>query len=191
MGDPGSIPGSRRSPGEGNGNPLQYPCLENFTDRGAWWATVHGQRSLGGYRPWGCKELDMTEWIISASSPLKVISPPKIKLKYIFWLGVRQCQGNTLKICWQRKKIKNMVLRYLIFSVLNSRTRFKWQICFNVLALCIWKTEIWYLTITLIFRITQHSFSVYTPHSVTWQPQAFYQSPCTCPLTLSLSNLIQ
>ena len=125
MGDPGSIPGSRRSPGEGNGNPLQYPCLENFTDRGAWWATVHGQRSLGGYRPWGCKELDMTEQIISASSPLKVISPPKIKLKYIFWLGVQQCQGNTLKICWQRKKIKNMVLRYLIFSVLNSRTRFK------------------------------------------------------------------
>ena len=36
--DPGSIPGSGRSPGEGNGNPLQYSCL----DRGAWWATVHG-----------------------------------------------------------------------------------------------------------------------------------------------------
>ena len=41
-GDPGSIPGSGRSPGEGNGNPLQYSCLENSTDRGAWWATVHG-----------------------------------------------------------------------------------------------------------------------------------------------------
>ena len=84
MGDPGSIPGSRRSPGEGNGNPLQYPYLENFMDRGAWWATVHAQRSLGGYRPWVFKELDMTERIISASSPRKVISPPKIKLKYIF-----------------------------------------------------------------------------------------------------------
>ena len=42
MGDPGSIPGSGRSPGEGNGNPLQYSCLENSMDRGAWWATVHG-----------------------------------------------------------------------------------------------------------------------------------------------------
>ena len=42
MGDPGSIPGWRRSPGEGNGNPLQYSCLENPMDRGAWWATVHG-----------------------------------------------------------------------------------------------------------------------------------------------------
>ena len=40
--DPGSIPGSRRSPGEGNGNPLQYSCLENLMDRGAWQATVHG-----------------------------------------------------------------------------------------------------------------------------------------------------
>ena len=40
-GDPGSIPGSGRSPGGGNGNPLQYSFLENPMDRGAWWATVH------------------------------------------------------------------------------------------------------------------------------------------------------
>ena len=41
-GDLGLIPGSRRSPGEGNGNPFQYSCLENPMDRGAWRATVHG-----------------------------------------------------------------------------------------------------------------------------------------------------
>ena len=41
-GDPCSIPGLGRSPGEGNGNPLQYYCLENPMDRGAWQATVHG-----------------------------------------------------------------------------------------------------------------------------------------------------
>ena len=41
-GDLGSIPGSEQSPGEGNGNPLQYSCLENSKDRGAWRATVHG-----------------------------------------------------------------------------------------------------------------------------------------------------
>ena len=41
-GDPGSIPGWGRSPGEGNGNPLQYYCLKNPMDRGAWQATVHG-----------------------------------------------------------------------------------------------------------------------------------------------------
>ena len=50
-GGAGSIPGSGRSPGEGNGNPLQYSCLEN----------PHGQRSLVGYSPWGHKELDVTK----------------------------------------------------------------------------------------------------------------------------------
>ena len=51
MGDPGSIPGLGRSPGEGNGNPLQYFFPGEF----------HGQRSLVGCSPWGCKELDTTE----------------------------------------------------------------------------------------------------------------------------------
>ena len=41
-GDPDSIPGSGRSPGEENGNPFQYSCLENSMDRGAWRATVYG-----------------------------------------------------------------------------------------------------------------------------------------------------
>ena len=50
-GEVGSIPGSGRSPGEGNGNPLQYSCLENPRDRGAWQATVHGV----------AEELDMTK----------------------------------------------------------------------------------------------------------------------------------
>ena len=120
-GDPGSIPGLGRSPGEGHSNPLQYSCLVISMDRGAWWATVHGvlnlqdytvisfpgdtsgkehlcqgrkwktrgfdpwvrkipwrrtrqptpaflpgeshgQRSLVGYSPRGCKESNMTEW---------------------------------------------------------------------------------------------------------------------------------
>ena len=45
--DPASIPGSGRSPGEGNSNPLQYSCLENPMGRGACWATVHG-----GHKSW-------------------------------------------------------------------------------------------------------------------------------------------
>ena len=51
MGDSCLIPGLGRFPGGGHGNPLQYSCLEN----------PHGQRSLAGYSPWGCKESDMTE----------------------------------------------------------------------------------------------------------------------------------
>ena len=50
--DPSLIPGSGRSPGEGHGNPLQYSCLENPMNRGAWRAAVHA---------WGCKESDRTE----------------------------------------------------------------------------------------------------------------------------------
>ena len=53
IGDPGSIPGSGRSPGEGSGNPLQNSCLVNSMDRGA-----NGQRTDGS---WGPKELDMTK----------------------------------------------------------------------------------------------------------------------------------
>ena len=49
VGDQGSIPWSERSPGEGNGYPLQYSCLENPMDREAWWVTVHGvAKSLTG-----------------------------------------------------------------------------------------------------------------------------------------------
>ena len=49
-GDVDSIPGLGRSPGRGNGSPLQYSCQE-----------FHGQRSLAGYSPWGLKELDMAQ----------------------------------------------------------------------------------------------------------------------------------
>ena len=45
--DLGSIPGSGKPSGEGNGNPLQYSCLENPMDRGAWWAKVHGAARVG------------------------------------------------------------------------------------------------------------------------------------------------
>ena len=69
-GDMGSIPGFGRSPGERKGYLLQYSCLENPTDRGTLWATVHGvtksrtrlkRLSMHAYSPWGHKESDMTE----------------------------------------------------------------------------------------------------------------------------------
>ena len=49
-GDVSSILGLGRSPGEGNGNPLQYTCLENPMDRRTWWATVHGVAKVGHNR---------------------------------------------------------------------------------------------------------------------------------------------
>ena len=56
-GEAGSIPVLGRFPGRGNGNPLQYACLGNPTDRGAWWATVHG-----------VTELDIAEWLSTHAS---------------------------------------------------------------------------------------------------------------------------
>ena len=53
-GDPGSIPGAGRSPGEGNGNPLQYSCLENSMDREAW--RVQASQSPGGHKESGKTE---------------------------------------------------------------------------------------------------------------------------------------
>ena len=62
VGEPGSTPGSGRSPGEGNGNPLQYSCLDNSIDRGAW----------GCNSPWGCKEPDTAEWLTLSLFLLKI-----------------------------------------------------------------------------------------------------------------------
>ena len=61
-GDPGSIPGSRRSPGEGNAITCQCSCLENSMDKGAWWATIYG-----------VTELNMTEQIPQNNNNKKLI----------------------------------------------------------------------------------------------------------------------
>ena len=66
VGDLGSIPESGRSPGEGNGNPLQYSCLEN------------SMRSLVGYSPWDLKELDMAEQLtLSLHVLIKAVHYPE------------------------------------------------------------------------------------------------------------------
>ena len=62
VGDLGSVPGLRRSPGEGHGNPLQYSCLEN----------PHGPRSLAGYNPWGHKDSDTTNQLSTFSRASKI-----------------------------------------------------------------------------------------------------------------------
>ena len=74
-GDPGSIPGLGRSPGEGNSNPLQYSCLENPRDRGAWWSSVHrvtkSQTRLGEQQHGQCQlKIHMHCLILALSIPL-------------------------------------------------------------------------------------------------------------------------
>ena len=97
IGDSGSIPGLERSPGEGNGNTLQYSCLENSMDRGSWQATVHG-----------VTESDTTEWLTLSHSnahlpflylswrvlltPMKVMSLSLILHKWV--VSVVSCSNN-------------------------------------------------------------------------------------------------
>ena len=73
-GDPGSIPGSGRSPGEGKGYSLQYSCLENPRE----------QRSLAGYSPWGHKESDITEQLSTVQHIVNIsrYNPYKQRLSF-------------------------------------------------------------------------------------------------------------
>ena len=75
-GDLGSIPGSGRSPGEGNGYQLQYFCLANSMDKGAWWAIVHGVTKVhvGSYFPdWGSEPMPsaVQVWVLTTGPPKK------------------------------------------------------------------------------------------------------------------------
>ena len=72
-GDLSLIPVSGRSPGKGNGNPLQHSCLENSIDRGAWWATVHR-----------AAETDMTEWLTLPLSWLMYMQASGTAILFIY-----------------------------------------------------------------------------------------------------------
>ena len=93
-GDPGLIPGSGRSPGEGNGNPLQYSCLENPLDRGAWWATVH----------WVTKSRTrLSDFTHSLSMCFKLMLCLACILKGILWGGYYYYMGLQI---WKHRKLK-------------------------------------------------------------------------------------
>ena len=137
----GSIPGSGRYPGEGNGNPLQYSCLGNPLNRGAWVATIHGSR----------KESDMT-WQLNNNKPncehlqttfLKVLSSLRgyvlknhsilIILKYSFYLeGQIKCINFSLKygaslVAQPVKNLPAMQETWVQFLGRKMPWRRKWQ----------------------------------------------------------------
>ena len=113
-GDLSSIPGSGRSPGEGNGNPLQYSCLEN---------PVEG-RSLVGYSPWGRKESDTTEWL-------------HIHVQKMWWLRKNRYlnnprepdgegNGNPLQCSCLQNPRDGRALWAAVYGVAQSWTWLKW-----------------------------------------------------------------
>ena len=95
-GDPGSISGLGRSPGEGNGNPLQYSCLENRMGRGAWRATIHG-----------VAESDMTENAFTFISQLSTTEP-----------GTHIHPYHTSKGILESLEIKNRLVYHIIIQLL-------------------------------------------------------------------------
>ena len=95
-GDPGSIPGTGRSPGEGNGNPLQYFWPENPMDRGAWWAIVHGVARVGH---------DLV-----TKPPI----PPPMKTLVIHATGTEMARGVVLT-CFRQQSLNHAASRLGIF----------------------------------------------------------------------------
>ena len=125
-GDLGSIPGSGRSPGEGNGNPLQYSCLENPMDRGAWWATVHG----GAVRP---------DWVPTTSPPLEPHSlhPPShpSRSSQGTELSFLRSSCFPLAMCFTHGSVNVSMLTSQITTPWSVPTRQFLSVCISILAL--------------------------------------------------------
>jgi len=85
----GSIPGLGRFPGGGNGNPLQYSCLENSMDRGAWWATVH---SMAKSQTWLKKLSKLMKWVQNSIKPFLPL------LLLSLWFFFFFCENKAKKI---------------------------------------------------------------------------------------------
>ena len=105
-GDSGSIPGSGRSPGVGNGNPLQYSCLENPMDREAWWATVHrvskSQTRLSDFT----LDNKVVFQFINGLSILKII----FSIFVSFWLVLITLLSSSLITCRESQTLSNWTL---------------------------------------------------------------------------------
>ena len=92
----GLIPVLGGSPGDGNGNPLQYSCLENPMERGAWWAIVHGV----------AKESNMTEWLNSSNSSSLIVFGKMLHIcalnVFIYWFQLSVTLRHTKLIQAER-----------------------------------------------------------------------------------------
>ena len=106
-GDPGSIPGPGRSPGEGNGKPLQYSCLENSLDRGTWQTTVHGvakiQKRLGEFHFFICFKYTMQRFSIFYR-----LCP--IESQYQIWLYSLLCNISLVLIYFMHNSLYHLIL---------------------------------------------------------------------------------
>ena len=105
-GDAGLIPGSGRSPEGGNGNPLQYSCLENSVDRGTWWATVHG---VSKSRTW-----------LSDQTPMNNMCQYMLCVCIVQTLRRWSHQRNLTGVWWQSSNICIAIMKLSIHTLIHS-----------------------------------------------------------------------
>ena len=132
-GDTGSIPGSGRSTGGGNGNPLQYSCLENSIDRGAWWTPVHGvAKSRTRMRTHTCGILVPQSGIEPESPALK----GELLTTQLYGKSHREIWN--FKYLWGKKKSKTQWCKLLLWDttkirINHTQSKVKW----------LWRLELW------------------------------------------------
>ena len=115
-GDMSSIPGSGRFPGEGNSNPLQYSCLENSMDRGAWWAMVHGVTK--SWCNWACTHVCMcvcVSWIFKHFCTRRH--------KTFFNVNTGEGNGNPLQYSCLENPVDGEPWQATVHGISKSRTR--------------------------------------------------------------------
>ena len=125
VGDLGLIPGSGRSPGEGDGNPLQYFCLEDPMDGGAWWATVHGvskSRTRLSDLTLLSLLIDVQEILFSniffLSLSLPLFHPHFFTfLTWTFWIREHTCEKLKNKIYMRREDMKRLITELYLASM--------------------------------------------------------------------------
>ena len=136
--DVGLIPGLGSYPGGGLCDPLQYSCLENRMDRGAWWAAVHGvtktilvflpvkihrPRSLAGYNPWGRKESDTIERLnTSTHNFLKLKCNQQQRwTSNLSLIDSKHVPSTSLLCCWLMRQKETTFALWFFFSHINSK----------------------------------------------------------------------
>ena len=137
--DTGLIPGSWRSSGGGHGNPLEYSCLENLMDRGAWWATVHGvakcQTWLKQLSTHTCITVGMFAWVnLGSHIPFDTRDILEVGLAWLYpwrvWVITQgtQCLPSPPQpgswICWRKHKLLKNVWQKATFE---RKTPFYWR----------------------------------------------------------------
>ena len=127
-GDAGSNPGSGRSPGKGNGNPLQYSCLENSLNRGAWWATIHGVTKSRTWLSTKAHAHRARSWLIHLEFR-KCYTVRSITVSHLLWIRYGFKKNSHLIL--ETRSIVRSLTFFLLWNKENSLFKFSSSLYHN------------------------------------------------------------